>query len=153
MPVRLSKEPIISRDDLREVADVRLMEAEALLKARQYAGAVYLGGYAVECYLKVAVCVTLGWDALLATFKTHDLDGLIRYSGFEGRLREDAGVFESFAKIVDMWTIDTKDNRERKQSVRYRRPSEFDEPTAKRFLQYVGDPATGVVPWLRKVIS
>ena len=147
MAVTLSRQPIISRDALQEIGDTRLSEAEALFQASHYAGTVYLGGYAVECYLKLAVCVTLGWPDLLGTFKVHDLEGLLLYSGFDKDLRADSGVYDSFAKIATIWKVEGSD------SVRYRRAVEFDEPTAKRFLQYVSDPTAGVLPWFRRVIS
>ena len=147
MAAPLSKQAIISVETLREVAEARLAEAQTLLGAGHYGAAIYLGGYAFECYLKVAVCFSLAWDALLGTFKVHDLDGLLMYSGFYSALRADENVFESFAKASAMWSL------EGNASVRYRRPAEFDQATAKRFLEYVCDPQTGVVPWLRKRVS
>ncbi len=142
MPVGLSKKPVISREALQELGDARLREAGTLLEAGHYTGAVYLGGYAVECYLKAAICFTLGWDALLETFKTHQLEELMLYSGFERRLRETAGVHESFAKIMEIWSVE----------MRYRRPVEFSKEQASTFLGYAGDAESGVVPWLRSMI-
>ena len=147
MPVRMSTEPIISRELLCEIGDARVQEAEALLDAGHYVGAVYLGGYAVECYLKAAICHRLRWTDLLETFKTHDLDGLIRHSGLEPELHENTATFENFQRIVGTWDILGKN------SVRYRNPSEFDQSTAEFFLKCVNDPISGVVPWLRRVIS
>ncbi len=147
MPIKLSTKSIISREALREIGDARVAEAETLLHAGHYAGSVYLGGYAVECYLKAAVCVTLRWDALLETFKVHDLEGLLLYSGFDGELRANDAVYDNFVKITAIWKFEGND------SVRYRRPGEFGKPGATAFLHYVADTATGVVPWLRKVIS
>lgn len=147
MAIKLSTKSIISREALREIGEVRLEESKALLDAGFYAGSICLGGYSVECYLKVAVCVTLGWNELFAAFKVHDLEGLLLYSGFNARLRADADVADSFAKIRTLWKIEGDDD------VRYRRPVEFDEPIAKRFLQYVSDPTMGVVSWLRKMTS
>jgi len=37
---------------LSEAANVRLQDAKALLKVKRYGGAVYLGGYVIECLLK-----------------------------------------------------------------------------------------------------
>lgn len=147
MAPQLSKKTIIERETLREVAEARLKEAEMLFEAKHYAGTIYLAGYAVECYLKVAICVTLGWNELLSTFKVHDLEGLLLYSGFENQLRSNAVVADNFAKIVTIWKVDEND------SVRYRRPTDFDEPIAKQFLQYISDPKAGVVTWLRKMTS
>ncbi|MCH8917365.1 MAG: HEPN domain-containing protein [Proteobacteria bacterium] len=127
-----------------EIADARLREAEVLLKAGHFASAIYLAGYSVECYLKMAICVTLGWDELLGTFKTHDLEGLLAHSGFDSELRKDPQVKANFMKIVGVWVPD---------SIRYGRPSDLDEKAASLFMKYVADAKTGVVPWLRKAIS
>ena len=43
---------MIDRAELRKIARERLKDAEALLKAGRYDGAVYLGGYVVELALK-----------------------------------------------------------------------------------------------------
>lgn len=147
MPPQLSTRLIIPRDVLVEVADARLREADVLCKSGHYGAAIYLAGYAVECYLKAAICVTLGWDELRGTFKTHDLESLMLHSGFDSKLREDSRVVESFAKIRESWVLDGDD------SIRYRRPSDFSEKSARLFLHYVSDPETGVIPWLQKAIS
>lgn len=143
----LSRQPVIDKDALREIAESRIREAEVLLRGGHHAAAIYLAGYAVECYLKLAVCTRLSWDTLLATFRVHDLEGLLLYSGFDKELRADERVIESFAKMSAIWRM------EGTESVRYRKPGEFDESTAKRFLEYVCDPETGVVPWLRSRVS
>lgn len=144
MSPQLSKTRVIRRDTLVEIADARLREAEVLLKAGHFASAIYLAGYSVECYLKMAICVTLGWDELLGTFKTHDLEGLLAHSGFDSELRKDPQVKANFMKIVGVWVPD---------SIRYGRPSDLDEKAASLFMKYVADAKTGVVPWLRKAIS
>ena len=147
MAPQLSKKPIVARETLREVAEARLKEAENLFDAKHYAGTVHLAGYAVECYLKVAICVTLHWDELRGTFKTHDLEALMLHSGLDDKLQKDARLVESFAKIKETWVIDGS------LSIRYKKPSEFNERAARIFLRYVSDPETGVVPWLRKMTS
>ncbi len=147
MPPHLSKERIIERDALREIAESRLAEAAVLLTAKHYSAAVYLAGYAVECYLKYAICVTLDWDALYGMFKVHDLEGLLLYSGLDRALRQDEKVSTSFAKLEALWAIEGRD------SIRYRRPSEFDDSSAQTFLNYTNDPLIGVIPWLRKQTS
>lgn len=83
---------MLSTADLISIAEARLQDAEALCKAARFDGAVYLVGYAVEIALKARICRTLAWthypatrgefDGLLS-FKTHDLDILLRLSGIE----------------------------------------------------------------------
>ncbi|HYP09337.1 MAG TPA: hypothetical protein VER03_24140 [Bryobacteraceae bacterium] len=45
----------MTRQDLQELAEMRLADAEALLVAGRYSGAYYLAGYAVECAIKAHV--------------------------------------------------------------------------------------------------
>jgi len=144
MPSILSRKPIVSKESLREIAEERLLDAQGLLEQGRAAGCIYLAGYSVECYLKVAICTTLNWEALLGTFRVHDLDGLLLYSGLDRELRSSGDVFNSFAKVSAIWTVEGDD------SVRYRTPAGFDIAIARRFLEYVSDTRIGVVPWLRK---
>ena len=45
----------MKRSDFQKLAEIRIAEAEILLKAKKYDGAYYLAGYAVECALKACV--------------------------------------------------------------------------------------------------
>ena len=45
----------MNRDDLRQLARIRLKDARALLNIRNYDGAYYLSGYVVECGLKACI--------------------------------------------------------------------------------------------------
>ena len=66
-----------------------------MLDAGHYDGVVYLCGYAVELALKARICETLNWAGFpssnrefrdLQSFRTHDLNILLRLSGQESRL-------------------------------------------------------------------
>jgi len=87
---------MITPGNLRKLARARLTDARALLEAKRYDGAVYMGGYVVEIALKARICRTLRWAGFpetrsefqsLATFKTHDLDILLSLSGREQRVK------------------------------------------------------------------
>lgn len=84
---------MISRSDLRRIAKARLKDAEVLFRGRRYDGAVYLCGYAMELTLKARICRTLRWGGFpesgkeftgLQSFKTHDLELLLRLAGRDG---------------------------------------------------------------------
>jgi HEPN domain-containing protein len=88
--------PMISTKDLRAIARARLRDARVLLRSKRFDGAFYLCGYAVELALKARICRTLKWQGFPATgqefngfqsLKTHDLEVLLRFSGFEGRVK------------------------------------------------------------------
>jgi HEPN domain-containing protein len=55
--------------ELRKIARTRLREAEALYQAKQYDGATYLCGYAIEAALKARICKTLNWEGYPSTKK------------------------------------------------------------------------------------
>jgi HEPN domain len=83
---------MVSISELRKIAKGRLKDAEVLLTAKRYDGAIYLCGYAVETALKARVCRVLKWPGYPSTrkefegyqsFRTHDLDILLHLSGVE----------------------------------------------------------------------
>ncbi len=81
------------RTEIEEIIEIRLKDAEVLLKASRFNGSVYLCGYAVELFLKASICKTLNWIKYpttgnkYKTFKTHDLDVLLHLTGFEDNLK------------------------------------------------------------------
>jgi HEPN domain-containing protein len=86
---------MITATNLRKLARARLSDARALFAARRYDGAAYLSGYVVELALKARICRALRWDGFpetrqefqsFATFRTHDLNVLLRLSGREKRI-------------------------------------------------------------------
>ncbi len=87
---------MIARSELRKLARTRLKDAEVLFRSRRYDGAIYLCGYAIELALKARICRTLNWPTFpetnaefreLQTFKTHNLDTLLRLSAIEGKIK------------------------------------------------------------------
>lgn len=87
---------MIARATLEVLARAKLDDAEVLFNANRYDGAVYLCGYAVELALKARICRTLNWSEFPETrgefrafqsFRTHDLNVLLRLSGIETHIR------------------------------------------------------------------
>lgn len=87
---------MISRADLRSIARERLRDARVLLRQGRYDGAIYLGGYVVELALKERICRTLKWPEFphapkefkeYQSFKTHNLEVLLKLSGVEARIK------------------------------------------------------------------
>ena len=85
-----------SRGELREIARGRLRDGRILRASGRFDGAVYLAGYAVEIGLEARICRTLKWLGYPATsqefqgyqsFRTHELDVLLRLSGVEARIK------------------------------------------------------------------
>ena len=87
---------MIEHGELLKIAEERLKDAEALLAAGRYDGAIYLGGYVVELALKSCICRILNWRGFPQTrsefqnyqsFRTHDLDVLLSLSGAEDKIK------------------------------------------------------------------
>jgi hypothetical protein len=87
---------MLTRGELRRIARARLRDAEILLAAGRYDGAVYVCGYAVEMALKARICRALHWEGYPSTrrefqnfqsFRTHNLDVLLSLSGVERRIK------------------------------------------------------------------
>lgn len=143
MRVSTKPKPIIDRAVLARLGDERLADAQALTKAQRYSAAIYLAGYAVECWLKVAICTRLEWDQLYSTFKVHDLDVLLLHSGLRERITQAPDVNDSFKRIIGVWKMEGEDN------IRYKDPTSLTQENVQAFLAWVEDPETGVIPWVK----
>lgn len=87
---------MLTRAELRKTAREYLAAAVILRSRRKYDVAVYLCGYAVEIALKDRTCRTLRWASFpetandfksLSSFKTHNLEILLRLSGAEDKIK------------------------------------------------------------------
>ena len=136
MVAQLSSKMIIPRQRLAAVADGRLADANVLVNAGRHAAAVYIGGYAVECCLKAAICKTLDLDDLPGTFAVHDLELLLLHSGLNKQIQLDAHVHEAFNKLREVWD----------ETVRYDDPGKYTESEARSVINWV----TEVVGWVKR---
>jgi hypothetical protein len=81
-----------TRNELKELAKLRLEEAETLFNAGLYDGAVYLCGYVVEMALKARICKLLDIDEYPSTGKlksiyaVHDFYQLLLLSGLKNKV-------------------------------------------------------------------
>lgn len=139
---KLSKATIIGRNLLERLGDARLVEARALRDQKCYGGAIYLAGYSVECWLKVAICSLLDTDELPETFLTHDLDLLLFHSGLNHKIRSEKAVHDSFREVFGIWQMD------KRSAIRYKDPQSFSKADADQFLEWVSG-NQGVVTWVR----
>lgn len=133
-----------SFDDLKTLSDMRFEDAEVLLKAGRFSAAYYLAGYAVECALKAVIAISFRAQVIpsqrfVSAVHTHNLAELVSLSGLKAAL--DAAKtrdpqFEANWAFVSGW----------KETSRHERLDPF---TAHRMLTSVGDPAAGVLQWLK----
>ena len=96
----------------------RLVDAQTLLNASRWRGAMYMAGYAVECLLKTKLlhiydCKNLReledllrQRSILSAYRTvftHELEGLLRLTPSYNRLRQDRDFWRMF-QVVNLWT-------------------------------------------------
>jgi HEPN domain-containing protein len=105
---------MIARSDLRKIAQARLKDSAVLFLSKRYDGAIYLCGYAVELALKNRICKTLGWTEYpftrkefenLLSFKTHNLDILLKLSGVENKIKTN---FLAEWSLVAQWNPEAR---------------------------------------------
>jgi hypothetical protein len=135
----------MNRQHLQKIARLRVQEARILLNARQYAGAHYLIGYAIECALKACVAKqTRRYDfpdkRIANEAFTHDLEKLIRVAGLGLDFANDRTTNRALEinwAVVKDWS----------EAVRYEYG--ITEAQAKDlYSASVG--RNGVLPWIRK---
>lgn len=108
---------MISKDDLLKISISRFKEAKVLFGAGHYDGAVYLCGYALEVLLKRHICFSLNWNdgypkennefKSLTSFKTHDLEILLRLSGLESKIKKDNNLLADW-QIASSWNSEIR---------------------------------------------
>lgn len=135
-----------TRRELKDLALLRLREAEALFAAELYDGAVYLCGYAVELALKARICRLLGTDEYPSTgeykrvYAVHDLRQLLFLAGLSSKMN--AGNQPLFAN----WSVTAPWDPES----RYRPAGSVSRQDALEILNAIRDPRDGVLRWLKK---
>jgi HEPN domain-containing protein len=135
----------VDRDQLQQLAELRLEDAEALIASGRWAAAYYLLGYSVECALKACVARQFRTDEvpdreLVNSFYTHRLDKLLSISGakseFEARAKGDPDFERSWIAA-----------REWNEVVRY--DLLITESVARRLYEAVTNGKSGILPWLK----
>jgi hypothetical protein len=135
----------MNRSDFVKLARIRLREARILLKARQFEGAYYLCGYAVECAFKACIAKqTRRYDfpdrEKVKDSYTHDLVKLVRIGGLEPDLNTAIGLDAAFRanwNVVKDWSEES----------RYERHTEQE---ARDLYKATASPNHGVLAWIRQ---
>jgi HEPN domain-containing protein len=135
-----------TRKDLKDLAALRLREAEALFTAGLYDGSAYLCGYVVELALKARICRLLDVDEypdsgkLRQVYAVHDLEQLLYLSALRRKL-DPANKL-----LFDNWSIAVPWKPER----RYDAAGSVSRRDAEEILNAVGDSASGMHKWIKK---
>jgi len=106
----------MNRNDLKEIAKIRLKEARTLLNNRNYDGAYYLCGYVIECALKACIAKqTKRYDfpnkRTVDESYTHNLTRLLKVAGLERYLDVEMRRNPKFAlswAVVKDWSEESR---------------------------------------------
>jgi len=135
----------VDREQLQQLAELRLEDAEALLASGRWAAAYYLLGHCVECALKACVAKQFRSDVvpdrkLVNSFYTHRLDELLTISGakseFEMRAQSHPNFEENWS-TVGQWN----------EASRY--DPLITEALAREMREAVTNTTSGILPWLK----
>jgi HEPN domain-containing protein len=136
----------MNRTAFKEIAKLRVKEAQSLLMNGHFPGAYYLIGYAVECALKACVAKQVKQydfpDKKLANEAfTHDLERLIKVAGLAPDFANDQKAnpaLEVNWAIVKDWS----------ESSRY--DSGITEAQANDLYSACITRKNGILPWIKK---
>lgn len=135
----------MNRDDLKELALIKLEDARVLLENERYDGAYYLCGYVVECGLKACIAKqTKQYDFpdkdIIARSWTHKLITLARTAGLESDLDDKMKKDDEFEKN---WGV----AKDWKEDSRYRKHT---EAQARDLYSAIIDKEHGVLQWMEQ---
>lgn len=132
-------------DELKDLADLRLREAEALYAAGLFDGAKYLSGYVVELALKARICRLLDQDEypdkgrLKNVYAVHDLDQLLLLGGLEKSVNPaNKALFDNWSTAA-LWKPDR----------RYDAAGSARQQDAEEILNAIRDSTNGVLTWIK----
>lgn len=131
-------------DQFKNLAELRIKDAEVLLEEGRFSASYYFSGLAVECALKACIAkktAAYEFPDLKRAQKSwiHDLDELQKTAELSDSLnaRNSSVSFAANWNTVKEWQI----------NCRY--DSEITETKAQEFFRSVTESKNGVLPWLR----
>lgn len=136
----------MNRDDLKELALIRLKEARVLLKNGNYDGAYYLCGYVVECGLKACIAKqTRRYDfppdkKAIEQIYQHNLDKLVGAAGLGQTLDNEMKKDQQFGRhwgTVKDWS----------EQSRYEK---YGEKETQNLYSAIADRKHGVLRWIKQ---
>ncbi len=102
---------LIKATVFRAASNERLEDAKCLHKAGRFQGAIYLCGYALECWLKSCVCVARGVPHIEereAKRLGHELPELLDAAGLARLLASNRDLLVAFQTISSRWSTELR---------------------------------------------
>lgn len=142
----------MTRQEFQDIAQLRLKDAEALLKQNQYDGCCYLAGYVIELALKAAICKNMHTDDFFdavktetaRAFKIHNLKELIILAGLSHRYKD----LDTVNPILAQHWIFVTDGIKWSEQLRYQ--SGFTKAESQKLLEAINHPQNGILKWIKK---
>jgi len=136
---------MLTKNDLEQLAQLRLDDANLLRAAGRVSSAYYLAGYAVELALKVCISKLVQADAIpdkafINAIYTHKLDSLMSTAGLRAVFASETAANAQFAAY---WAIATKWSEDSRYQL-------WDPIAAATLIEAIAEPSHGVFQWLRK---
>ena len=135
-----------TRNELKELAKLRLKEAETLFDAGLYDGAVYVSGYAIEFALKARICKLLDTNEypssgrLKSAYAVHDFEQLLFLSGLQKKISLAHVDLHTNWSLLIPWSPE----------MRYKPEGTISQNKATEILNAVRDKPNGVLKWIMK---
>lgn len=136
-----------TRNELKQLAAVRLREAEALFAAGLYDGSAYLCGYVVELALKARICRLLDISDypdkgdLKRVYAVHNLDQLLILAGLRKKLTPANQALFTNWSIAVPW---------KPEQNRYAAVGSTTQKDAEDILMAIKGRPNGILTWIKK---
>ncbi|OWY22521.1 HEPN domain-containing protein [Sphingobacteriales bacterium UPWRP_1] len=134
--------------EIRNIALLRLDEAQCLFANGKFDGAYYLAGYALELTFKAKICECLNVDdffkrhvpnsALSSVYLSHNLDRLLLLSGLYTHYENDK---LTNSQLMNAWSCVVKWN----EKTRYQLPNTYSNCDAQDLITSVNT----LIQWIR----
>ena len=137
----------MKKNELQQLADDRIADAQALLDAKRWSAAYYLAGYATECALKACVLsyVEKNSDVIFREKKysencwTHKIDTLLELADLKALRDQENAANPPFGPN---WQT----ARDWQPESRY---DQISESEARKLFEAITDSTYGVLPWIK----
>jgi HEPN domain-containing protein len=137
----------VTRADWQQIAEERLLAAQALLAAHNWSSAYYLAGYAIECGLKSCILARLASAPELIFLEkrfsekcwTHEIEELVKLAGLEAAR---TAAINANPALGPNWLLVANWN----ERSRYQMKTQAE---AEALCNAIADNVNGVMPWTR----
>ena len=150
-----------SSQEIKDLAYLRLSEAESLCNAGKYDGAFYLAGYSVELILKAKVCqhfkidnlfdkngcAIQGISDLRKVVETHDINLLLIFSGLEREFNKARKHNSILRNSYQFFKASTGKQTDWNEQVRYLPINSKTEEDVKEFIALLNN-SNGILKWI-----